>query len=83
LNAFEEMHRGMSCEDLGVLKSEWESMWQYYDALHDAISLAVEQSKSVSVTDEVWSLGDDWWVKDGTLEASDVWEHSVLSTAKA
>ena len=61
---------------------KWESLWQYYNALHDAISYAVEQSNNVEMTNGVWKLDDDWWVQDGTLKAADVEDHYVLSTQR-
>jgi len=33
--------------------------------LQGAISLAVNGSVKDERTDEVWSMDDDWWVKDG------------------
>jgi len=33
--------------------------------LQGAISLAVNGSAKEERTDEVWSMDDDWWVKDG------------------
>ena len=53
---------------------EWESLWLYYDALHNALTLATTQS-DVSFSDEVWKLGHDWWIQDGTLKAEDSEEH--------
>ena len=76
LESFSIMYRSTDYEERGILASEWDALWQYYDALHDAISHAV-QSNAV-FTDDVWKLGDDWWVKDGTLRAADHDEHWVL-----
>lgn len=75
LEKYEKKYRHLGYEEEEVPQNEWDSLWQYYDALHDAISYAV-QSKDAR-TDEVWTMGDDWWVKDGTLKASDVEEHMV------
>lgn len=65
-------------EDDDVSEYEWESIWQYYDALHDALSYAVQSD--VTLSDDVWDMGDDWWVKDGPIKAADVNEHYVLPT---
>lgn len=83
LKSFAAMHRNTSYEEYeNMSKYEWESLWQYYNALHDAISYAVEQSNNVEMTNGVWKLDDDWWVQDGTLKAADVEDHYVLSTQR-
>ena len=58
---------------------EWESLWQYYDALHNALTLATTQNDDKSLSDEIWTLGHDWWIQDGTLK-EDNEEHYVLRT---
>lgn len=60
-----------------VSRYEWDTLWEYYDALHDALSYAVAQSNG-KLSDDVWKLGDDWWVKDGALRAENDTEHWVL-----
>jgi hypothetical protein len=59
---------------------ELKSLWEYYDALHDALRYAVESN--VTLFDDVWLMDDNWWVKDGTLKAEDVGEHSVRPSKK-
>ena len=79
LKSFSTMYRNKSYEDYeGVSKYEWESLWQYYDALHDALSNALQTDATLS--DNVWDLDDNWWVKDGTIVAADIGEHSVFPT---
>ena len=59
-----------------VPENEMNSLWEYYDALHDALRYALESN--VTLVDDVWLLMDDnWWVKDGTLKAEDLGEHTV------
>ena len=79
LDSFSTTHRTKSNEDYeGMPKYEWDSLWQYYDALHGALSKAVENNATLS--DDAWKLDDDWWVQDGTLVATDEEEHYVLPT---
>ena len=52
-----------------VPEYELESMWEYYDALSGALRYALESN--VALVDDVWSMGKDWWVKDGILTAKD------------
>ena len=81
LDTFADTYRHKSYEEYGGMsRFEWESLWQYYDALHNAMTLATTQS-DVSLSDEVWTLGHDWWVKDGTLKEEDSDEHYVLRTS--
>ena len=83
LDNFASVHRHKSYEEYGDMsRFEWESLWQYYDALHNALTLATTQS-DVSLSDEVWKLGHDWWVKDGTLKEEDSEEHYVLRTKRS
>jgi len=72
LDAFSE-HRTMNT--MVIPENEWSLLWDYYDALHNALSRAVVSD--VPLSDEVWSLNHDWWVKDGTMNESSVQEHSV------
>mmetsp|Transcript_8925 Transcript_8925/g.14728 ORF Transcript_8925/g.14728 Transcript_8925/m.14728 type:complete len:404 (-) Transcript_8925:393-1604(-) len=58
-----------------VPEYELNSLWEYYDALHGALRYALESN--ATLVDDVWSMGEDWWVKDGTLKAEDVDEHCV------
>ena len=75
LDTFAAVHRHKSYEEYGDMsRFEWESLWQYYDALHNALTLATTQS-DVSLSEEVWTLGHDWWVQDGTLKEEDSEEH--------
>jgi len=78
LDTFATEHREKTHEEYGDMsRFEWESLWQYYDALHNALTLATTQS-DLSLSDEVWKLDHDWWVKDGTLKEEDSEEHYVL-----
>jgi len=80
LNTFADTYRHKSYEEyVDMSRFEWESLWQYYDALHNAMTLATTQSDD-SLSDEVWILGHDWWVQDGTLKEEDSDEHYVLRT---
>lgn len=80
LEVFGAKNRNKSAEyfEKGMTTSEWDSFWQYFDALDNAMSHAVLTAETLS--DEVWELSDDWWVQDGTLKASDDGEHHVLPT---
>ncbi len=64
-----------------VPEYEHKSLWEYYDALSGALRYALESN--ATLVDDVWSMGDDWWVKDGTLEAEDVNEHCVRPWKKS
>ena len=82
LNVFSETNRNKTYKDYeGMTQYEWESLWQYFDALYDAISYAIQSD--VPLNDDVWKLGDDWWVKDGTLKDSQTDEHWVYPTTNA
>jgi hypothetical protein len=35
------------------------------------------------MTDKVWELDDNWWVKDGSITAADVEENAVYPTINA
>eukprot|EP00581_Thalassiosira_minuscula_P006467 CAMPEP_0183737202 /NCGR_PEP_ID=MMETSP0737-20130205/51309_1 /TAXON_ID=385413 /ORGANISM="Thalassiosira miniscula, Strain CCMP1093" /LENGTH=428 /DNA_ID=CAMNT_0025971431 /DNA_START=157 /DNA_END=1443 /DNA_ORIENTATION=- len=79
IKSFAELHRNKSYEEYeGISEYEWNSLWEYYDALHDAMSYALESD--AALTDSVWSLSDDWWVKDGSTVAADEEEHFVYPT---
>jgi len=58
-----------------VPENELKSLWEYYDALNNALRYALESN--ATLVDDVWSMGDGWWVQDGTLKAEDVGEHCV------
>lgn len=77
LESFAATYRGKSFEDEGIPKHEWEPLWQYYDALQDALSVVIQSD--VALSDDVWALDDNWWVKDGTQTAEDE-DHYVLPT---
>ena len=64
----------------GIGPYEWSSLWRYYDALVTALRVAVEQGTNGTMTDEVWKLDDNWWVKDGTHDDE---EHYVYPTVNA
>lgn len=76
-------HRDDDPKDAGIPASEWQSLWQYYDALHYALSCAVHQSSNGNMTDDVWKLDENWWVHDGTLTAADDEDHGVYPTINA
>jgi len=81
LMSFSSKHRSNSHEEYeGMSKYEWDSLWQYYDALHNALSQALESHAPLS--DDVWKLDDDWWVQDGTMVAENIEEHYVLPTQR-
>lgn len=61
--------------EVEVPEYELKSLWEYYDALSGAIRYALESN--ATLVDDVWAMGDDWWVKDGNLKAEDVDEHCV------
>jgi len=76
LDTFADTHRHKSYEEYGDMSLfEWESLWQYYDALHNALTLATTQSNEESLSDEVWTHGHDWWIQDGTLKEDDIEDH--------
>ncbi len=76
-------HRDDDPKDAGIPASEWQSLWQYYDALHYAVSCAVQQSSKGNMTDDVWKLDENWWVHNGTLTADDDEDHGVYPTINA
>ncbi|KAL9187646.1 hypothetical protein ACHAXT_006024 [Thalassiosira profunda] len=76
LEAFAAEERDADYAALGISQSEWHSLWQYFDALLRALSLAV--NSEATLTEDVWNRGDDWWVQDGSLVAADEDEHWVL-----
>jgi hypothetical protein len=51
---------------------------QYYDAIHVALTYTTESTEPL--VDDVWALGDDWWVQEGTT-AEDEDEHYVRKTS--
>ncbi len=67
--------RQQSSNNGEVPEYELELLWQYYDALSGALRSALESN--ATLVDDVWSMGEDWWVKDGTLKAENVDEHCV------
>lgn len=79
LESFSTLHRRKSYKEYeGMSKYELEMLWQYYDALCAALSNAVGSKATMS--DDVWELDDNWWVKDGSIDASSTLEHYVLPT---
>ncbi|KAL3783322.1 hypothetical protein ACHAW5_009383 [Stephanodiscus triporus] len=75
-----DLVRYLDPNDAGIPGSEWQSLWQYYQALKTALECAVEQSRDGYMTDEVWKLDENWWVKDGTITAEYDEEHWVYPT---
>ena len=82
LTLFAKDHRDNASEDTRIPRSEWSSLWQYYDALYYALSCAVQQSGNGNMTDDVWKLDENWWVKDGPITADDD-DHEVYPTINA
>ena len=81
LTSFAEKHQSILNDDVGIPHSEWSSLWQYYNALYNTLSYAVQQCRYANVmTDKVWELDDNWWVKDGSITAADVEENAVYPT---
>jgi len=63
---FAKERRDRGRDDQGdISEYEWDMIWRYHAMLQGAISLAVNGSAKEERTDEVWSMDDDWWVKDG------------------
>lgn len=58
-----------------VPEYELTSLLEYYDALRSALHYTLESN--VTIVDDVWSMDDGWWVKDGPLKAENVDEHCV------
>ena len=80
-NSFAAKHRNKGHKDYeGMTQYEWDMLWQYYDALVGAMTYAVESN--VQLSDEVWNMGNDWWVQDGTMKETDGEEHYVLRTKR-
>ena len=73
LDQFSKQYR--SKDNVDVPDNEWKLLWKYYDALHNAISRAVKTD--VSLSEEVWKMPHDWWVKDGTMKERDLDDHYV------
>ncbi|KAL3791410.1 hypothetical protein ACHAW5_005784 [Stephanodiscus triporus] len=83
LTLFAKHHRHNTSEDTHISLCEWSSLWQYYDALHYALSSAVQQSSNgYNMTDDAWKLDENWWVKDGTITSDDD-DHKVYPTINA
>jgi hypothetical protein len=74
----------LSNDDAGIShKMSGNLFWQYYDALYNALSCAIQQSRcenNVAMTDNVWELDDNWWVKDGSIIAAEIDEYPVYPT---
>jgi hypothetical protein len=73
LEKFGQQREHSSTKD--VPEYELKSLWEYYDALQSAIRYALESNDTL--VDDVWSMDDGWWVKDGTLKAEETDEHTV------
>ncbi len=58
-----------------VPEYELKSLWEYYDALSSALCYALESN--ATLVDDVWSMDEDWWVKDGILTSADEYDHRV------
>lgn len=79
LNDFAIKYRKKSHDEMGMRSMEWISLWEYFDALYAALTL-ISETKEVLV-DDVWTLGDDWWVQEGTTRADED-EHWVRTTPR-
>jgi hypothetical protein len=75
LEVFAEKYRAKNAADMNMLNHQWELLWQYFDALYNAVSRAVESNEPLS--EEIWDAPHDWWVKDGTMKECDLDEHYV------
>ena len=73
LSQFSEQYR--SNDNVCMPDSEWKLLWEYYDALYNAISHAVETDEPLS--EEIWNMPHDWWVRDGTMKERDLEDHYV------
>jgi hypothetical protein len=80
LNIFSDKYRSKSKEEVGLRKLEWDSLWQYFDALHAALTYVTGTNETLLV-DDVWELDDSWWVQEGTTEA-DTDEHYVRVSSR-
>ena len=59
-------------DDRGEISEyEWDMIWRYHASLQGAISLAMDASRGEELTDEVWSMDDDWWVQVGSSGMAD------------
>jgi hypothetical protein len=52
---------------------------QYYDAIHAALTYITKSTEQFQLVDDVWALGDDWWVQEGTTKEEED-EHWVRRT---
>ncbi|KAL7530268.1 hypothetical protein ACHAWF_003310 [Thalassiosira exigua] len=77
LKSFAEAHRQTRFEDYkDMTEHEWKSLWQYFDALYIALSNAVQSTSAL--VDDVWKLGNDWWIQDGPPnEADEAWIYPI------
>ncbi|KAL7519156.1 hypothetical protein ACHAWX_003951 [Stephanocyclus meneghinianus] len=79
LNGFSVKYQNKSAIEVGVRSIEWDSLWQYYDALHAALTFVTNTNETL--VDDVWIMDDNWWVQDGTVLAEED-EHFVRTTAR-
>lgn len=75
LERLDEFSKKYRSTNMGVPKNEWTLLWEYFDALHNALSRAIESD--VPLSEEIWEMHHDWWVKDGSQKEYDVDEHYV------
>jgi hypothetical protein len=64
-----KQRKNVDAADTLVPKSEWESFWQYHNAL--TVAMAQVLGSGVEVTEEVWERGRYWWVEDGSEPPED------------
>ena len=79
LNGFSFKYQNKSAMEVGIRSIEWDSLWQYYDALHAALTLVTNTNETF--VDDVWIMDDNWWVQEGTVLAEED-EHLVRTTTR-
>jgi hypothetical protein len=62
LQDFEQRKKVDAADTTVVPKSEWETIWQYHNALKVAMTHALDSA--VEVTEESWKRGRYWWAED-------------------
>lgn len=80
LNDFSKEYRNKSNGEVGMRSIEWTSMWDYYDALHAALTYVTESNETL--VNDVWDLDDSWWVQEGSTLAEED-DHTVRTTPRA
>ena len=73
LDQFAIKYRHESYGKMGMRSMEWTSLWEYFDAIHTALTLVTETTETL--VDDVWSMGDSWWVQESSEAHKE--EHKV------